>query len=232
MKKGFSHVDVMISVGIFIIYIGFLLITLKPAIIEEYDDDYLINIVKNGFTADVYWTLEVVPLFITGETNELNAKLEIPHQYAAWDEGSFWILDDSHGEMKYEIINSDLIFGSFDLTLNEEYIFWIIYPKDNYNPISPSGTLLPDYKEYTYGVYELKTGISLDKLDELATKDYETLKAEWNYVSNRDFYISVSDKEIGALPLEDIEINVLNLHTNILNEDSTVEPIIITIKTW
>ena len=235
-KKGFSYVDVMISVGIFIIYTGFLLITLRPTIIEEYDEDYLINIIKEGFITNNYWTIERVPLFITGNQTQNNVNLKIPDQYL-WEENEFMILDGSNQEINYDIVGDILEFGPIELTKWENYTFWLIKPKEQHTYESgiPSGlNILSDYKNYTYGVYEPITGISLEKLDTLNNTDYKDIKNQWNYPPNKEFYINLPDTnhEIGILPLENVDLHILKFHTNILHNNSLIQPTILTIKTW
>ena len=222
MKKGFSYVDVMVSTGIFVIYIGFLFITLRPAIVEEYDEDYLINIVKNGFINDTYWTIDIVPLFITGNQTSSDINIEIPHNYA-WPDKTFLTLNQDYETVNYGIDNKKLIIKKIDLILNENYTFYLVHPEEEttFTIGSPSGSeTLTDYKNYTYGVYQPTTGISQNKLSSL---EYESAKAKWNYPDGRDFYIISSEVnfKLGNPPLGGTTINILNIPVTILYENSS-----------
>ena len=65
MKKGLTHIDWAMSIGLFIVYLIVLIILFRPAITtEDYSGDFLSSIVKQGLIDDSYITIEKIPIFI------------------------------------------------------------------------------------------------------------------------------------------------------------------------
>ena len=60
-KKG-THVDWVISMGIFIVYVFALFILLRPGIKPVHRPVTLLNVLEEGFREEVMWTVKVVPL--------------------------------------------------------------------------------------------------------------------------------------------------------------------------
>ena len=81
-KKGGGHVDWIISIGIFLIYLLSMFVLIKPGIIPTHDSDTLLDIIEENVREDFfvalsfdndptnddvggfYWTLNKLPLFV------------------------------------------------------------------------------------------------------------------------------------------------------------------------
>ena len=66
-KKGIGgHVDWIIGIGLFLIYVAMLFAFFKPGITDVFEPDTLLDIVEDGFTADSAWELQKTPIFLEG----------------------------------------------------------------------------------------------------------------------------------------------------------------------
>ena len=63
-KRGSTHVDWVMSIGIFLIYLLALFIIIKPGVREIYSEDTLLSIVENNVKGNIVWTIKETPLFI------------------------------------------------------------------------------------------------------------------------------------------------------------------------
>ena len=63
-KKGVSHVDFVISLAIFLIYIFGIFLYIKPNFGVVYSNDRMVEIVRDNFEEEVYWVIKKVPLFV------------------------------------------------------------------------------------------------------------------------------------------------------------------------
>ncbi|MBT3691334.1 hypothetical protein HOG16_03790 [Candidatus Woesearchaeota archaeon] len=64
MKRGLSYVDWTISVGIFIIYIISIFVIMGPAFKQDYSDEYLGKIVKEGLKESTSITIKRIPFYM------------------------------------------------------------------------------------------------------------------------------------------------------------------------
>ena len=68
MKKGFVHIDWVISFGIFVIFLLLIFIWFGPALGQDYDNDYLKTIAEQGFETETYVNVLEHPIYF--ESNE------------------------------------------------------------------------------------------------------------------------------------------------------------------
>jgi len=97
MKKGLTHIDWAMSIGLFILYLVIIFILFKPGIKEEYTSDFLSSIVQQGITDDSYLKIEKTPIFI--EPNILASSGDYHIQIDNidfWLEGNSSIIDDTY----------------------------------------------------------------------------------------------------------------------------------------
>jgi len=67
--KGFTHTDFVVSLAIFILYLSFLFVFIKPITIQA-DDGGLVDIVKGGIDKDLRWTVTKTPMIINCKSCE------------------------------------------------------------------------------------------------------------------------------------------------------------------
>jgi len=72
-KKGVTHTDWAISMGIFIIYIAFLIIFILPLLLKtQFDPSPLFNIMEENFLKQLEWTIVKIPLNLEKFENKLS----------------------------------------------------------------------------------------------------------------------------------------------------------------
>lgn len=239
MKKGLTYVDVAISIGIFIIYGVFIFIIFKPAIEEEYDDDYLSSIAKNGIIQDTLWNVSTMPIFLEIDPGMSGKTLYFQFPFT-WNENSLYMYDE---------------LGKVDFSLNGGYIAipfdegWLSVGKKEFNLIYTNteytghshGSYNGDFDAQTYadiGVVDNLHGIqrftdNTGLFSSLIGKPYNEIKDDWNYPEKKDFFVNINDNWfIGEEPLTEKKINVLTFTNFFLNEKGEKERAIITISTW
>ncbi len=216
VKKGTTHVDWAISIGIFLIYVLGLFIFLKPGLEPVYKNEILEEIVDGNFFEEVNLIVERKPLYIDnadtgGDDVEVRIESRLPFLITQYNENEFTLYDENFVELPLDIENN---FNGMKFRANiksgKRNIFWLVNSEET-SPISLEGMpveiiVSPDDEvnptfDYSFGVTEKIVGISSIKLqnffdyygdDQLK---YGDLKEKWNYPSFKDFAISYSDED-------------------------------------
>ena len=242
MKKGMTYVDLAISLGIFVIYSVFLFTILRPAIQEEFDEDYLTSIVQQGMLNDTFWTITKLPVFIdlTNQAAEGEAKLINVSLSFNWTTNNIILLNSTNSVLDSKIIDEeDMLQFASALDYSDMNSFTLLYSPDLINSNdNPTGNLLGD-GNYTYqiGVPEFASGLSEAKFNNLSS--YEELKEQWSYPTEREFEIVIfnatdNDELYSLHKVETLEriVYVLQWSTNLLLDNSEVNPILVRIRAW
>ena len=250
MKKGSSHIDWAISIGIFIVYLLLLFIFVRPGQVKEYQGDLLLSIVeknfKNEFTG-VYWSLLEIPIFVNTTyidgTHDAFLIDSFPFSTNKFNDGNTIILDSNLASLPLNLEDTtedrELIFNVTDFGNNKKLIYKVVHSKYiDIKPIDPTYTSVANVSNTTiFGIGEILIGISENKFKELS-KDYNKLKADWRYPKLKDFSIRVSDnKEVllslnQVTPPEDVNIYVLQWSDFILYNDTTKKLVTVNVRAW
>lgn len=244
MKKGFGYVDLVISVGIFIIYILSIFIFFKPGIQEEYNPTYLNTIIEQSLKKDLYWQVEKMPIFINSFLLlgvEGNKKFELEFPFNNWQNNAN-LYDSDLNEIGFQFDNPNkLIFETYIKKGFNKKTFYITHSSEISNPPLLSGTTLTTQFIYKYGVKENLYGINGQNLtDYLNNIDYNTLKNNWHYPTTKNFQISITNIEGTILsevnsnisPPKESEVSVLRWNDFILDKSGERTQVIVNIKTW
>ena len=104
MEKGAIHLDWMISMSIFLVFLLLILVYFKPGSEPAYQKSYLIPIIENNFKKEVYYSIERLP--ISADIDVSNLDYDI--QYLEFEfNGNFPIcgsIDD------FQVVNASLPF--------------------------------------------------------------------------------------------------------------------------
>ncbi|MBI2673216.1 hypothetical protein HYX19_03070 [Candidatus Woesearchaeota archaeon] len=215
MKKGASHVDWAISMGIFLVYIIGLIIFLRPGVQPILNGDTLINLVQNNLDNETYLKVGKAPLLIN-LTNAAAGKYSIhinkgfPYD---WAKENVSIINRYGDHLPTYIRSStcdvngcDLIFESEieRYTINQFVILHssAFYPNssagslnaslvvvENYDPILRQGNFT-----YSIGVNEDTKGIFLPSLSAFVNSynslsSYQELKNKWKFPDTNAFTV-------------------------------------------
>jgi hypothetical protein len=200
MKRASTNVDWVISLGIFLTYILFLFIFLKPGIHKVYQEESLFTLLEQNIYSEANHTLDIIPLYITS-TGPGCFKVECEFPYD-WDKSNTVIVDDNNQEIDYNLINGrDKIRFNFNFIDTGAILFFLHSNVETYNP--PAGCIptgKPAITTCELGTKETKRGLYNKSLQGLSgvNKDiewnckerengYETLKEEWNFPLNKEF---------------------------------------------
>lgn len=156
-KKGDGHVDWIISIGIFLVYLLGMFVLIKPGVMPVYDYDTLLDIVEEHFKEDVkvvkdgdiltdfgglYWTLYKTPLFVesvpsVAAKEERCIKIDFPYELENINgEINAYRIDPNKIVSKEKFIPINIRIGSNSLYLEDSITFssnseYIIYFSGN-----------------------------------------------------------------------------------------------------
>lgn len=220
MKKGVSYVDVAISASIFILYLLFIFVTLKPGIKEDIKGDYLLQIISSKLSNKIIMNMSKYPLFINyhdgnindpWDPNNENVIVEFTKFPFNWSENKTKILDKNYNDIKFNITPSqntlnltieatrfNLIFGSpddqpdtFFITNSDDFNFSANFAEP---PANQHPRLINDdnnnFYNFRFGTKEIIFGIGEEKLNN-TNDDYQQLKQEFNFPEDKEFAFTV-----------------------------------------
>ncbi|MFH1455924.1 MAG: hypothetical protein ABIF40_03165 [archaeon] len=209
-KKGAVHVDWIISISIFIVFVLLLIILIQPSMTPVYDLSSLSEIVDARLDKNTKWEIEKTAIFLEGGTQMVNGIVSItdffPFEKDPTSQNKYAIVDEINNEVD-SIININSNIGSKD---NIQFIgtpgnyYWLLYSADadfDHDGLPPAGdvfcydvddTLGVCEDKYVLGATETLEGFNFKALDDLQTlcnTDYEIIKTNFNYPENKEFSI-------------------------------------------
>jgi hypothetical protein len=256
MKKGLSYIDWSISAGLFIIYIIIIFVLLSPAFKQDYSQEYLGSIIKEGLEEVASLEIERVPIFIkldtTGTAQSTNYKFDLenlPRELENLNDNQITIYTNASSE----IITKDLIYNklSFNSTLEDLGItpntgnastkIWLfISSEEVFNDAASSGTVININN--TFGVSEAIKGIYEPKFINFSSNDYETAKQILKFPEQKNFAVEIyngTDLEktpilyyMNEVPQEKDNVNILLWSNWLIHNNTQRTPVTILIKIW
>jgi hypothetical protein len=244
-KKGLSYIDWAISFGIFVISVILLFVLINPYFSQEYSNEYLLSLAKQGLEESAYVELSIFPLYVyfeDGEDGVQNANLPVYDDLFSETE-SIGLIDSDYEVIENYEINGNKI--SFDASLsNGVNTFYILYFNDvEYVQFGGDGALCDQSLECTFGIEEKRKAFFVDKLGTLFDfESYNDFKMELTYPLNKNIIIEVyGDGNIilyNSSSIENIEptksdnIYVLSWNDYLMDKFGNKELIKIIIKVW
>lgn len=245
MKKGQSHVDFAVSVGIFLVYLLLLFIFIKPGYYPEYQGQGLLKIVELNMKSDFYWDISTVPMFF--DTNKVGylppvvATFYINDFPFNWDKRNIILKNYNGNEIPFQsVTTNNKIKISFEDNTQPftKYVYTFLYSlnitKDHENP--GGGEIHNITNATVFGVSEQLKGFNNNSLD-YAVGNYNYYKDKWGYPNQKDFNIIIySGQEvlysIGPAQAPKTNIYVLRFSDVILYQNETAIPVEVSIKAW
>jgi len=121
-KRGDSQIDWIISLGIFLLYIAWFFIFIRPYSTQEQIPN-LVDIVKQNFDREAYWSVEKLPIIVdsTGYLRQVPVVVDVPFGFAE---------PNSYMNNRAFVIDGGKLF--FIANLNISNIFYIIHSNESY----------------------------------------------------------------------------------------------------
>lgn len=237
-KRGIGHhIDWIIGTSVFLLYIVFVIVTLKPGVKPLNEGEVLLDMVQDNFIANVSWNITKVPLNIIGSpTVPCNSLFSISFPYD-WSNSNTRIYNKNNQQIDFGISGSNLVvyYGN-EAQIKREYI--LLHSTDSlFNGMGSSKTSVCTDSNYIYGVPELLRGLSSTRIGHLKTyaeTNYEQLKNDWkHYPKTSDFSITVeNNKIVGKAPPANANVYVRQLVEFELKDTGEKVPVDIIIKAW
>ena len=240
-KKGLSHIDWVISFGVFVIFVLLLFIWFGPSLTTEFSDEYLGEIASQGFKDASYHEVYNYPIFFEVGSDFNNGRIEINGMESLGiNDENISLIDDSGNVINGLRIVGDVL--KFQTSVSFPGIYsYNMYISDYFNNAHTPGSGGFVAHNATLGVGERLYGFSSKRFEDLSLLDYVDFKDELNYPSNRDVSVYVYDSlDFSTIlydynvsePTENDNVYVVSWSDLLINETGGMEHITVLVKTW
>jgi hypothetical protein len=240
-KKGLSHIDWVISFGVFVIFVLLLFIWFGPSLTTEFSDEYLGEIASQGFKDASYHEVYNYPIFFEVGSDFNNGRIEINGMESLGiNDENISLIDDSGNVINGLRIVGDVL--KFQTSVSFPGIYsYNMYISDYFTNAHTSGSGGFVAHNATLGVGERLYGFSSKRFEDLSLLDYVDFKDELNYPSNRDVSVYVYDSlDFSTIlydynvsePTENDNVYVVSWSDLLINETGGMEHITVLVKTW
>jgi len=223
--KGLSHVEMIVSFGLFVIFLLLLLSFFNP--LKKSGDNALINVLENSVKAK-------------SEINVITSTLIVKAD-ATISENCFGVEKVAEGIVvvrKEERVNATNSNNLYILSSNSGVYNLLFSDFFSENP-SPVCQLLAA-EDYNFGVTRENKFIFIRNLNELEAEyysDYNKLKKDLSLPAQNDFEFSVSlaNQNIiakGARNEPNINIESKNINIKIIDENASIQQAILNLRIW
>ncbi|MBU2589546.1 MAG: hypothetical protein KKB39_02165 [Nanoarchaeota archaeon] len=233
-KRGATHADWAISLGLFLIYILTMFMILQPGIQPIYKETQLLDNLENAITEDTQFVITKTPLII--ETVDLSSsgvyQVRISSELPLEKDGNKAAIFSEDGvyedNARIDSLTNTLKFEAFiNIGINKFWVYEIIEPDKNGDEYNYDNFLNSGEKEisnsqnnftFTFGAPETIKGLDWSKFtsevlnfdgfscsDGNSEEDYTILKNILSYPSNKEFIIQVIESSSPRYTLEDMQ---------------------------
>ena len=254
-KKGASHADWAISLGIFLVYVLGLFIMIQPGVTPVFRNDNLMNIVRTSFM-DNQVIMTKTPIYISDVQSEEDGctlyKYEINLDLK---KGDYELIDREGKSINFQEIKNKI---SFDYNSKEDNIFYLLYSDADIFAEEHVTILKLDFGfvriipktcevdfEYSIGSEVSTKGFSKDVLRDLSCnqESYEKLKEKWNFPPNKDFMFMIYDGAGYMYEAPTYECSVADVYEQadvfvdefviyVFENDGTLKPMRVNMRVW
>ncbi len=254
-KKAVAHLDWMISMAIFLMFLLSIFVFFKPGAEPAYHKDYLISILEDKLRDETYYSIERMP--ISGEVTAVEENI----QYARFeflgnfpicgDKNKFRVIDTSFNSVQFDIksINCagssragiiDIAYSIPKDTLTKVK-FYLLYSKD-FLPVGQGVNCIITPQQpgeekncvkmpaFTLGVSEIVKGMNSKKLDYDLNIDNEPDGGWLGYIANN--YGEELKKEFVYPAAKDFKFCIDNLDDKNCSPNNTIKAIPIDVAVY
>lgn len=256
MKKGASHVDWVMSMGLFIIFIVSLFILLRPGVGVEHKPQALLDLVEEKVKDEIYINLKETPLIIKFCNPQVlvgSSKIEVEHnnpdtEFAGWNiikvirDGAPYESGSSFVFVCEEIISTPMLFNLFYIPEERIYEKPILELECNGNecPDEDADAELraTENKYYVYNSWLDSSGWADDTNSD--GNNYEEIKEKFGFPEEKNFAIyflkegdSLSNSlEVGGKKGDETNVYVIEWKDNYITNDINPKEILVHIEVW
>lgn len=239
-KRGLTHIEWAISMGIFLIALIFFFILLRPGAKPAYEQEALMDIVEKNFNENFVWQVKKTPVFI--KALEVPPKKDEPRFISVITPANWRfskVEPETYQSLKYDfsekILRIECNIGICKTDRGPIVVYYYPGPKE----ITREETVIiakcniqdKDKCEVELGSTENFEGISLDRIKKL---NYKDLKKDWEYPESKEFAIYLNKVNITDNPEPGQQDNVFvkELRTWVLDKDGHRENAVVSLRTW
>jgi hypothetical protein len=242
-RKGLSHIDWVISFGVFIVFLLLLFIWFGPLLTTEYSEEYLAGIAAEGFKDASYHEVFKYPIFVEvygSSFPERRIKLSGMGGSGIIDATKIALFNFDGDLIDHLTISGDdLVFTTHPTSLGI-YSYELFVSNYFNNAHLPVGGNPSTIYNVTLGVGERLYGFSEERFNNLSI-DYRDFKEELKYPTNKDVSVFVYDSinftnilyhYNVSEPTENDNVYVISWSDVLINETGGMEQITVLVKTW
>ncbi|MBS3117774.1 hypothetical protein J4430_02750 [Candidatus Woesearchaeota archaeon] len=214
-KRGVSHIDWAISIGIFLVLVLSIVVFLRPGVETFTSHQALVQTVESNLRSEFSNELEKTPIFINS-TEQRAGDYQITFTF---DGGGFpfegeneeFVVVDSLSAVVPTQISGDgrdrtLRFDGF-LDPRKTNVFYILHANDTTylsSNLENTFVLFAGLNfSYDFGVTRIERGFDLSRLRTIE-QDYDALKETWGIPSDREFLIQIAQTDTFRYTFDDI----------------------------
>ena len=186
--------DWVISAGMFLTYVVFLFVFLKPGIQDRYDEGSLFELVKENIYSEANHTVWIVPFFVSIDEGSGGKEVTCKKDFDGWQDdmgimdvnegGDYGTLLTNYGNNKKMIIKANLIGNGF---VNKFLV--LDSNRETYEGGDGCSECEKVDGDCVFGTPEIKRGIYMDVVDLIKEEDYDLVKDRWRFPIGKEFSV-------------------------------------------
>ncbi len=243
-KRGLSHVDWVISFGVFVIFLLLLFIWFGPSLSSEYSEEYLGEIASKGFKEASYHEVFRYPIFVEiFGPNFPERRIDVYGMDKAGATSDVNLaMYDFDGSLINDLeLNGDQLRFTTHPPSSGVYSYLLYYSNYSNNVHVPAGGNPTTVYNATLGIGERLYGFSEVRFNDLSALGYEEFKEALKYPLTKNVNVYVYDSVTFtnllynynvSEPTENDNVYVVSWSDVMINEDGSVTPISVLVKTW
>ena len=249
MKKGFIHIDWVISFGIFIVFLLLLFIWFGPALTENYNNEYLKTIAQQGFEDQTFVRVIEYPVYVDIVDVDANQVFNVSLPNSMTDVSKLSVLRSNYSQIEKKKIENNMLYFMDDTTpySSGDVLNYTLYYSNILNLAHDGNGLNPTQTEnyhITLGVGKEYFAFSESNFTGLTSLSYNDFKKKLKYPNTRGISIFVYSTGAGSIfenllysynesqPLENQDVYVITSFTKIVKTEGYVDYVTTIIKTW
>ncbi len=204
-KRGQVQVDWAMSLSIFLLYITWFFLFIRPSFMPAQDINAMFSSAEEGFKENISWSIELLPVFVKSNVTSIDEPVVADFSYN-------WLTNNTgFKDRRYFVIDEDKLFFLGNLT--NRSIFWVAHSEENYilNPVTKN--LYANEVFASVNKHGFKTDFKDGLPSAIAYNDKQRMSS---------FKIELNDKEIDAGKVTNTTFNLTSILAKYKMESSSI----------
>ncbi len=234
-KKAAAHIEMVISFGLFLLFVFLMLVYIRP-IRNQGIGDVLLNTVYTGIRENASTSLIKVPLSVNVQV----PCFIVPNQFDTMSASNILVKDTSENALKFRLHDNSKNISIESSTKNFYYIY---YSNDTFTSQTLT-SLCPmlNSSQYFFSSASIYNALSKGKLEVLKAQyadNYDSLKNQLHFPFNYQFTLEINSLLTGQQLIamtrskpKGVEIDAMQLPVEVLDNNGYIIKAIMVIQVW